>query len=1455
MSHRAVMKKRVLCIVGFVVLTLIASRQLFAALPGARSGVDADSGNVYLGGNFIEFGIGQNGSSGQAKGEDKISGFYGRQNDGDSTAPGFLGDADGFNNGADLRIDYFLPGTEAEGWGVSLNNGSLVHGCNSHSSNNISPYAFVDASVGSVLRTTGTGSWNGLQIDHNISFAVNDKYVTYQVTLTNNSGSDMTQVSYMRSFDPDNTKDMGGSYTTVNKVVANIANDAKVIVQALSQAGDAYESAAGTQSLIRYYSTDAQAIPRFASGLMDTQAATVVNNPTAKDTTDTDDHGISIGFDIGALANGASTNFTYYVVMRSQSGSVTTLYETDYAFATSDFDYVDPEVSLDNVRIKSLPTDGTLFIDDNSDGVVDGGEAVGDEDLITAADLARLKYKPDAAWLGSDSFTFLANDAGSEITISVNTVEGVVAAFDDTATEANLDSRSINATLKGTTFTDATLDTANFTFTDAPAGMSIESITYTDDTHCTIHIAFNGDFDTDISTLLLTIADAEIDIASDISPLETLSVTATDDAESISLSDDGDIQEGSEDGEVITVTITGGTFASSLTAGNWTVSNLPAGVTKAGVGRAGSTVAAITLTGNASVDYDMDITNVSVECTTAEYDDSTEDGALSANTGVTFSAIDEDAATSTTTIASPGGGGSDECSFRLSPPSAEFNAAGGPGSFTVVTQMKCLWSAYATKSWITLSSGTDDTSGSGTVVYSVDANTAAATRYGLITAAGEEFMIIQGGSPDAPTTSVPGSTSIPGDTTTTVPGGVITTTTTIPSENTSTSSSTTTTAPFEGSADFVGSPLTGDAPLAVKFINTYESREAERAWDFGDNESSTGHHPEHIYRTPGSYSVTLNVTEEGWSDTMTKEDYITVTQAPELNAAFSAVPVQGISPLVVSFSDSSQGAVSGREWNFGDGSAPSSDENPVYTYDEPGVYTVSLTVSDESGDTDTLEKVNHITVSGLSPEADFDAAPREGSAPLAVSFADKTTGFAVNRTWHFGDGSRSSSARNPRHIYTEPGTYTVSLAVSAPGGSSTEVKTACITVHDTEQDDTKPLRRSIRGTVSGLDTGSADVLLTGPGVQRTAGTDEEGAYRFGGVLFGTYSITPQLSGAACEPPSREVTVLSENITGVDFEVYPAEPVLDVLYASPPLTPADNETPVTLLAKVSHLLGLEAIERVSADLSPIGGDADTALYDDGTNGDETAEDGVYSCRTTIAEGTDPGLHMLNVRAEDAYGYKTAGVLSACVSQTQNGTVEPCGTWEGSVEVERFTRELVITVDRGQTGAGELSLELFRPAGSEWRWWKTLSLTKKQTEYRIRNPRPGTWRYRISAPCTQAEEKRPSLSALSEAAEVSVDSVLTGVGSISGRVTDAETGRGVSNALIKAGAIRIRADADGYYRKTVPARTYRVRVRAFGRLRLRKTVVIEERKNTQQNLVVDRRFWYPDDTEAEDVSDSE
>jgi PKD repeat protein len=176
--------------------------------------------------------------------------------------------------------------------------------------------------------------------------------------------------------------------------------------------------------------------------------------------------------------------------------------------------------------------------------------------------------------------------------------------------------------------------------------------------------------------------------------------------------------------------------------------------------------------------------------------------------------------------------------------------------------------------------------------------------------------------------------------------------------------STTTPAP---AANFSGSPISGDAPLVVDFVDSSTGSISSWSWDFGDSGSSSAQNPSHEYTTPGTYTVALTVAGPGGSDTETKVDCIEVAEPGSLVADFTGNPVSGFVPLMVSFTELSSGDVTSWFWTFGDGGS-STDPNPTYVYALPGTFTVSLKVSN-SESFDIEQKLNYITVSEISPES------------------------------------------------------------------------------------------------------------------------------------------------------------------------------------------------------------------------------------------------------------------------------------------------------------------------------------------------------------------------------------------------------------------------------------------------------------------------------------------------------
>ena len=241
-------------------------------------------------------------------------------------------------------------------------------------------------------------------------------------------------------------------------------------------------------------------------------------------------------------------------------------------------------------------------------------------------------------------------------------------------------------------------------------------------------------------------------------------------------------------------------------------------------------------------------------------------------------------------------------------------------------------------------------------------------------------------------------------------------------------------------ANFTGTPTSGTKPLLVNFTDL-STDTTGWYWDFGDGTNSTLQNPNHSYTAVGSYTVSLIPSNAGGNgDLLVNTGYITVL--PEIPvASFTANPVTGTTPLLVTFNDTSSNIPTSWAWDFGDG-ATSALKNTTHTF-TTGTWIVNLTASNSDG-SNTTEPGTTITVNPALPEAAFTADHYSGIAPLMVNFTDSSLYAPTAWNWSFGDGTYSL-LQNPSKVFSV-GTWNVTLTASNSAGSNTS-SPAAITVN------------------------------------------------------------------------------------------------------------------------------------------------------------------------------------------------------------------------------------------------------------------------------------------------------------------------------------------------------------------------------------------------------------------------
>lgn len=310
-------------------------------------------------------------------------------------------------------------------------------------------------------------------------------------------------------------------------------------------------------------------------------------------------------------------------------------------------------------------------------------------------------------------------------------------------------------------------------------------------------------------------------------------------------------------------------------------------------------------------------------------------------------------------------------------------------------------------------------------------------------------------------------------------------------------------------------------------------------WDFGDPASgiyntSNLQNPVHVFSSADTFMVSLIVTNINFcQDTIIKQVII----APAPLAMFTADSACLGSPThFTDLSIPNASAIASWLWNFGDGSF-STFQNPIHTYSNWGSYTVSLSVTNSNGCThDTIMSifVNPQPV----PAFNFSG----NCAGLVTSFSDLSSsaaGYINSWLWEFGDGT-SDTIQNPIHLYTEGGTFMVTLTITNSFGCQQSITQSVsifnpptanfnfyssfcpsgqVTFQDLSQGNGSPITQRLWNFGNGFSSTAANPVYTYP--------IPDSCYQVTLIVNNSFGCSDTTTNTVCVKPGFSFTITSQ----------------------------------------------------------------------------------------------------------------------------------------------------------------------------------------------------------------------------------------------------------------------------------------------------------------------------------------
>jgi PKD repeat protein len=384
-------------------------------------------------------------------------------------------------------------------------------------------------------------------------------------------------------------------------------------------------------------------------------------------------------------------------------------------------------------------------------------------------------------------------------------------------------------------------------------------------------------------------------------------------------------------------------------------------------------------------------------------------------------------------------------------------------------------------------------------------------------------------------------------------------------------------------------------PLICKFNETSSDPDGfitRWDWNFGDGRTFTTSNselknPTNTYLFPGTYTVSLTVTDDGLPDGTNKKTATSsiqfVVEPPPANqppvALFSINANNLLAPATIIFTDLStdtDGQIVSWLWEFEPGStlfynSQTYQKTVSHTFSRSGTYPVRLTVTDDGNLKNTY--ILDVVVKNNAPVAIISAFPNPVLSKTQVNFFGNTSydsdGNITKYAWNFGDGTIISQGRTTEsHIYSKPGTYQASLTVTDNTG---DTSTAILLINVTNRN---PVARITYTTLTVKAPGS----LTFNG---DTSTDEDGT-----IVSYNWSVAGSLVAST---PNTTINFATEGTYVISLTVTDDFGATNTTSVSVNVTAPDNILPLAILVvdKNSGVINDTFVFDVSSSRDPDG----------------------------------------------------------------------------------------------------------------------------------------------------------------------------------------------------------------------------------------------------------------------------